>query len=581
MNYTENLTRYTANFIDELAGNGMTDVVISPGSRSTPLALTFREHPSIKDWIVIDERSAGFFALGLAKKTNRPVALVCTSGTAAANYYPAVVEAFYSRVPLLVLTADRPHELRQVGAPQAIEQIKMYGDYVKWFHEMAVPEATPQMLGYARRKAAQAFAYTEQANKGPVQVNFPFREPLAPDFTLPDIWNTEMDNKRTGMNRIEGIKHLPDEQVEEIAALFSSSQKGLLVCGPEMNGDFAASVCQLAKSWNIPVLADPLSQLRTGVHEKSHVIEAYDAFLRDAEIRAQLQPDYIIRFGAMPVSKAYLFFVKEHKTIPQFVVEEDEGFRDPTGNDTAYIYTDPKQLCQQLIAKAPDEQHHGAWLQEWQSYNNIAKHHLLSGEETQVTEGEAVRGIAEVIPDNTTLYVGNSMAVRDVDSFFMVSSKPVSILCNRGANGIDGVISSAVGAAAAGTRVTLLIGDLSFFHDMNGLLAAKQYQLPITIVLVNNNGGGIFSYLPQANDKKHFEAIFGTPADLPFEKAGELYGADYTVVSTESTLKTQLQHSYQQPGLSIIELKTDRDENTQWHRDKWDRIMTEIKEGWQ
>ncbi|WP_212927722.1 2-succinyl-5-enolpyruvyl-6-hydroxy-3-cyclohexene-1-carboxylic-acid synthase [Oceanobacillus sp. J11TS1] len=581
MNYTESLTRYTANFVDELVKNGMTDVVISPGSRSTPLALVFSEHPSIKEWIVIDERSAGFFALGLAKKTNRPVALVCTSGTAAANYYPAVVEAFYSRVPLLVMTADRPHELRQVGAPQAIEQIKIYGDYVKWFHEMAIPEGTDVMLRYARQKAAQAFAYTEQGNKGPVQVNFPFREPLTPDFTLSDIWSTTSDMKTSGVSRVEGMKHLADEHVKELITLLASSQKGLIVCGPQTDRNFAEHVCQLAQHWNIPILADPLSQIRTGAHHKEHVIEGYDAFLRDAEIRKKLQADYIIRFGAMPVSKAYLFFIKEQRNTPQFVVEEHEGFRDPSGNDTVYIYADPKQLCEQLTNNTSDKVDSADWLSEWQKYNQIAKHHLLAGEEEQITEGEAVRGIAEIIPDESVLYVGNSMAVRDVDSFFMASSKNVPILCNRGANGIDGVISSAVGAAASGERVTLLIGDLSFFHDMNGLLAAKQYQLPITIVLVNNNGGGIFSFLPQANDKKHFEALFGTPVDLSFEKVGDLYGADYKLVSTEGALKTQLKQSYQQPGVSIIEVRTDRDENAIWHREKWDQIMTEIKEGWQ
>ncbi|GGP13854.1 2-succinyl-5-enolpyruvyl-6-hydroxy-3-cyclohexene-1-carboxylic-acid synthase [Oceanobacillus neutriphilus] len=581
MNYTESLTRYTANFVDELVKNGMTDVIISPGSRSTPLALIFSEHPSIKEWIVIDERSAAFFALGLAKKTNRPVALVCTSGTAAANYYPAIVEAFYSRVPLLVLTADRPHELRQVGAPQAIEQIKMYGDYVKWFHEMAIPEGSAQMLRYSRQKAAQAFAYTEQGNKGPVQVNFPFREPLTPDFTLPDIWGTKRNENTSGISRMEGKKYLAAENVRELTDLFGSSQKGLLVCGPQLDTDFAESVCQLAQHWNIPVLADPLSQVRTGAHNKNQVIEGYDAFLRDPDIRERLKPDYIIRFGAMPVSKAYLFFIKEHGDIPQFIVEENEGFRDPSGNDTVYIYADSKQVCNQLLENSSDKQNNEKWLSEWLKYNQIAKQHLLSGEEAQVTEGEAVRGIAEVIPDNTTLYVGNSMSIRDVDSFFMTASKNVSILCNRGANGIDGVISSAVGAAASGERVTLLIGDLSFFHDMNGLLAAKQYQLPITIVLVNNNGGGIFSFLPQANDKKHFEALFGTPVDLPFEKGGELYGAEYTAASTESELKMQLKQSYENNGLSIIEVRTDRAENAAWHRDKWDRIIEEIKEGWE
>lgn len=577
MNYTESLTRYTANFVDELAENGVENVVISPGSRSTPLALVFSEYANIKEWIIIDERSAAYFALGLAKKTNYPVVLLCTSGTAAANYYPALIEAYYSRVPLLLITSDRPHELRQVGAPQAIEQIKMYGDYVKWFHEMATPDGSTHMLRYARQKAAQSVLNTKIGNAGPVHLNMPFKEPLIPDFTLPSIWKID-EQQLHSFNYLEGKKLLSEQNIASFIELLNISQKGLIVCGPQMDEIFVESVCAFSAKWSLPVLADPLSQVRCGSHTKENIIEAYDAILRDSEIRNSLQPDFIIRFGAMPVSKAYSFFVQEHRNTMQYIVEENEGFRNPSGNSVTFIYADPNIFCRQIAEKSINEHQASSWLEKWKKLNQIAKRHLLDGKEEQITEGEVVRTIAIAIPDNSTLFVGNSMAVRDVDSFFMTSPKKVSIIGNRGANGIDGVISSAVGASAAGERVTLLIGDLSFYHDMNGLLEAKQYELPITIVLVNNNGGGIFSFLPQVENKKYFETLFGTPLDLSFHHVASLYKANYSSASSADSLESLLLESYQQKGLSIIEVQTNRDSNTLWHQKKWTEILKEIKE---
>ncbi|MFD1333977.1 2-succinyl-5-enolpyruvyl-6-hydroxy-3-cyclohexene-1-carboxylic-acid synthase [Oceanobacillus iheyensis] len=575
MDYTEKLTRYVANFVDELAKSGVTDVVVSPGSRSTPLALVFTEHPSIKEWIIVDERSAAFFALGLAKKSNRAVAIVCTSGTAAANYYPAIVEAHYSRVPLLVLTADRPHELRHIGAPQTIEQIKMYGDYTKWFHEMAMPEASDKMLHYVRNKASHAKHVAEEGNPGVVHLNFPLREPLTPNFSLDAIWSTESYTRQNIMQ--EGTKQLTTNQLQILLEEVGPNKKGLFVCGPQADAEFADAVTSLAGKWGIPVVADPLSQLRTGQHHKDNVIDGYDAFLREAEIRQELKPDYIIRFGAMPVSKSYLFYVMENVETQQYVIEPNEGIRDHSSNQTTFLFADPTTLCQQLEQMTVvDQDVSTAWLKTWQEMNQIAKHYLLEGVEEQITEGEAVRGLAEVIPDGSTLYVGNSMAIRDVDTFYMTSPKTINILANRGANGIDGMVSSGVGASADNERVTLLLGDLSLFHDMNGLFAAKHYKLPITIVLINNNGGGIFSFLPQAKDKRHFEALFGTPMDLSFEQVAKLYEANYNHVKTEEQLKAALYESYQLDGLSIIEVKTDREQNVQWHQAKWQLIKEAI-----
>src|SRR5699024_9155743 len=307
MEHIEHLTRYTAHFVEELVRSGVTDVVISPGSRSTPLAMTMVEHSSLKAWVIIDERSAAFFALGLAKATERPVAIVCTSGTAAANYFPAVVEAHYSRVPLIVLTADRPHELRDVGAPQAIEQIKLYGDYVKWFQEMALPEATSNMLNYVRSKAVRAVYLAAEGNAGPVHLNFPFREPLVPDFTLENLWGKQ-DNLNNSYHAITtGKKELSDYQLEQIVDQLKNKKRGLIVCGPQVEKEFAQAISSLAFEWGLPILADPLSQVRSGNHFKDYVIEGYDAILRNETVRKQLKPDFIIRFGAMPVSKAYLF----------------------------------------------------------------------------------------------------------------------------------------------------------------------------------------------------------------------------------------------------------------------------------
>ncbi|AXI09834.1 2-succinyl-5-enolpyruvyl-6-hydroxy-3-cyclohexene-1-carboxylic-acid synthase [Oceanobacillus zhaokaii] len=581
MEHTEILTRYTANFVDELVKSGITDVVISPGSRSTPLALTFTEHPSIKEWVIIDERSAAFFALGIAKQTKQAVALICTSGTAAANYFPAIVESHYSRVPLIVITADRPHELRGVGAPQAIEQVKLYGDYVKEFHEMALPEGTPEMLNYVRNKAAHAVYIAQEGNPGPVHLNFPLREPLNPDFSLEAIWEpTGYGNyERIYQESLDGRKRLTTTQIQLLIEKLQSKKKGVIVCGPQVDDDFADAITALAAKWGLPILADPLSQVRSGKHDKNNIIESYDAFLRNATIRKQLKPEFIIRFGAMPVSKAYLFYLKENKDVMQFTIENSAGYREPTGNITEFIFADAVSLCKDLLSQSPEIGFDEKWLQAWQDMNHIAKKHLLADVEDKITEGEAVRALVDVTPESSSVYVANSMPIRDFDTFMLTTDKSFTVLANRGANGIDGLLSSGIGAATAGNPVTIVSGDLSFFHDMNGLLAAKHYQLNVTILLINNNGGGIFSFLSQANDKKHFEALFGTPLNIDFKHAVNMYGGKYILAKTEAELKELLKKSYQENGLHVIEIQTDRTDNVDWHRGKWLAIEQEILKG--
>lgn len=570
MNHTEQLTRYTANFIDELVCSGLHHVVISPGSRSTPLAMLIREHQEMKEWILVDERSAAFFALGMAKKHKSPVALVCTSGTAAANYFPAIVEARYGRIPLVVLTADRPHELRGVGAPQTIEQIHLYGNYVKDFQEMALPESSNAMLKYVRQRASRAVRIAKEGTQGPVHINFPLREPLVPDFTLENMWGRQ---DKPYNNYHAGEKRLNRQQMEQLAMELAGRKKGLIVCGPQVDGALTALLYQLCETLQVPLLADPTSQCRAGAGNKDNIIANYDAILKDKTMRTGLRPDYILRFGAMPVSKSYLFFIKEHEDCIQYVVEPEDAIREPTNHRSNYLLSESKELCKDLLLELAPKQTEASWLRRWQGYERVAAQIVTLDEGIDLTEGEAVKVVCQHLPDKSDLFVANSMPVRDLDTFFMPTEKEVFVHANRGASGIDGITSSALGVAAAtGERVTLIIGDLSFYHDLNGLLAAKQYELDMTIVLINNNGGGIFSFLPQANEEKHFEALYGTPLHIDFEKAVTMYGGNFTRVTEKSVLMDALGQSYLTKGLSVIEVCTERRENKAWHLKLWEKV---------
>ncbi|WP_431804428.1 2-succinyl-5-enolpyruvyl-6-hydroxy-3-cyclohexene-1-carboxylic-acid synthase [Halobacillus andaensis] len=575
MEHTAALTKYMTNFVDQLSYSGVQDVVISPGSRSTPLALTFREHGEFKYWINLDERSAAFFALGIAKEQQKPVALVCTSGTAAANYYPAIVEAYYSRVPLLVLTADRPHELRDVGAPQAIEQNHMFGGYVKWFHDLALPE--DRLVPYVRKQALRAISESASGHPGPVHLNIPLREPLVPDFSIPGIWR---NHTRPVPHYIQGNASLTKEQSAIFKELLWSGQKGLIVCGPQANQQLPDLIAKLASKAGLPVLADPLSQLRSGGHDKRNVIESYDALLRSDTFKELNKPDFIIRFGAMPVSKAYLQWIQMHGSdIEHFVIDEFSSYREPSGVPTAFIYADPVDFCRQLTGELGEDGKNSHWLEKWRGLNTEAKKIMLSSPDDTLNEGHAVVFLSEAIPEESVLFAGNSMPIREVDSFFTASPKNITMMANRGANGIDGVVSTALGTAASGRKTTLILGDLSFFHDLNGLLIAKQNKINITIIVINNDGGGIFSYLPQASQSHHFEELFGTPTGLDFQKVVSMYGGTHRVVKDWSAYKEALSLSYEEEGLSVVEVITDRNNQVTFHREKWNQV-NELVETW-
>lgn len=574
MSHQESLTAYLAAFVAELFNTGITDVVVSPGSRSTPMAMVMAEHPELKVHIHVDERSAAFFALGIAKATNRPVAILCTSGTATANYFPAIVEARYSRVPLLVLTADRPHELREVGAPQAIDQIHLYGHHVKWFAEMAPPENSTDIIRYARTACARAAAIAAEAPAGPVHLNFPFREPLIPKL---DENLFQMAERPKGYVKVHnGDLTISSGRFKEIAEKLMGKGKGIIVCGNIADGQFAEVVTKLAAALKFPIIADPLSQLRSGTHSREDIIDAYDTFLRNDDAKSFLKPDIILRFGAMPVSKALTIFIKDNPGAEQIVVDGGGGWRDPGLLSTDMIFCNETIFCKELLGYTSDQPEAG-YLESWKQINALTKQNMASiNDISELSEGKLFYQIAQLLPEGAALFVGNSMPIRDLDSFFLLNDKSIKVMANRGANGIDGTVSTALGASLYMKPLYLILGDLTFFHDLNGLFAAKRYGLDITIILVNNNGGGIFSFLPQSEHPKHFELLFGTPLDIEFEHAVKMFDGRFTKIADWDHFGSEMKKTAEISGINVLEIATNRDRNRDEHRGLWRSVSQEI-----
>jgi len=636
MKRTEALYVYLNAFIEELSRNGVRHVVYCPGSRSTPLALRLIEHPRLRCWLHLDERSAAFFALGMAKRLREPVALLCTSGTAAVNFAPAVVEAHYARVPLLLLTADRPPELRDAGAPQTIDQLHLFGRHVRWFLDMALPEGEPELLRYVRTVAAKAVAAATGPHAGPVHLNFPFREPLIPDPPAQETahpWSGDRmgtdGNQQGAAGTVRGANMAPyaavtagvpviaDDALERLADLLTAAERGVIVCGPQTDPGFSAAVVQLAERLQFPLLADPLSQVRCGRHSLAAVVDAYDALLRAPSFVEKAKPDIVLRFGGLPVSKPLLQYLQRYADVPQLVVDVTPVWSDPAFSASEVLLADAADLCRRLAAKleeragrlpqtaaAPDRDEaamvenlrpadeRGAWwLSWWRAANRRARQVMAKEMAVQIKaagggadaagllfEGRIFQELASLLPEGCVLFAGNSMPVRDLDSFFPALEKELAFFANRGANGIDGVVSSALGASAAGDSPALLvIGDLSFYHDLNGLLAAKLHRLNLTVVLVNNDGGGIFSFLPQANHPRHFEALFGTPHGLDFAPAVAMYGGRHVRAASWEQFAREVRKGLAEGGLHVIEVRSRREDNARRHRRLWEMVARELE----
>lgn len=586
--YNEHLAVVTA-FTLELQAAGVRHVVVSPGSRSAPLTIASARCAGLSVWNILDERSAAFFALGLARGERTPTALICTSGTAAANYLPAVVEAYYSRVPLLLLTADRPPEGRGIGGNQTIEQRALYGSFVKWTYEMPVPEATPALITHARVIACRAVSLAVSDVQGPVHLNWPLREPLLPPVPNEDFERSQFsfDTNQRGARPLIAVRvgRRDDEAgARAVADAYCKTSRGLIVCGPRDDEPTARAAIALARRTGWPLLADPLSQAR--MHPDVHVgvIAGYDTLLRvwDSEQRLAAAPDVIVRVGATPTSKVLGECLALWREARQIVVDENAQWSDPALSATDFLQVEPAAWLAQLAAVWSDASTATGTLTEsttyaqlWQTAEQViceATSNFIA-ETDDLTEGRLIVELADALPESSWLFVGNSMPVRDLDSFLPRSNKMLRILANRGASGIDGVVSSALGTAVAateaGTHCTLVLGDLSFLHDMGGLLAATDYAISLTIIVIHNDGGGIFSFLPPAT-QTDVAMHFATPhGGVDLQHAARLYRGRYALVTSGSQFRDELTLARQEPGFTLLEVRTDKADNVAWHRQLW------------
>ena len=569
MSNRETLTNYVYTLVNGLIQAGVQDVVVSPGSRSTPLAYAFAsKSQELSLYRQVDERSAGFFALGIAKAKGRPVVLLCTSGTAAANYFPAIVEAKYARVPLIVITADRPHELREVGAPQTINQVHIYGENVKWSAEFPIPDDASQTLPYIEHHVVRAAAIAMASPMGPVHLNVPFREPLLINF------NEEAGaSKRYVQSFISPLAPslAAMRQLEKIVA---SAERGLLVVGELSNGSDMAGLWTFIRAVKWPVLVESLSNLRTNIPKDCipYIVSTYDAILKHDAFRYTVKVDTLIRFGAQPVSKFLMQFIAASEPSVYVVVDEDPMFRDSISKATHFIHANVGQWLASLQIESREQ---GDYLALWQQAETIATARVEAYPSWSTDEGAQVAAMLEAIPAGSDLFVSSSMPVRDIDTFLMKTDKDIRILANRGANGIDGVVSTALGYSAANPQrpMYLLIGDLALLHDSNAFIATRYQKCQLHVIVMNNDGGGIFSYLPQAKVTEHYEELFGTPTAITFEQLAGLYELEYSAVHDCTQLKEAMKRNKQ---LQLIEVFTNRVENTAAHRKLWQQIAEDL-----
>jgi 2-succinyl-5-enolpyruvyl-6-hydroxy-3-cyclohexene-1-carboxylate synthase len=501
-------------FVDELVRCGLRHAVTSPGSRNAPLSLTLAGRSDLEAVSVLDERCAGFFALGMAKATGRPVAVTCTSGTAAANLHPAVIEAHEARVPLIVLTADRPPELREVGAGQSIDQLKLYGDAVNWFVEVGTHEPGRATAVHYRALACRAYWSALGERPGPVHLNFPLREPLAPEPEPMDAadWAGRPDGRPwTELRQHTAAPHADD--VQELAARIAAEPRGVIVCGPTSEA-IAEPAARLAAACGWPLLAEPTSGVRCGPHDRSHVVAHYDVLLRVERFATEHAPGLVLRLGDMPTSKPLRAWLAQ---APQVVLDPHAAWHDPTRQAELLLRADAAPALDALAAAVEMRGVDGSsgWVEEWRAADAVVPAELAGAPDG--FEPKILAGLEPELPDGAIVWLSSSMPVRDVEAYFPSSAKRLRFLANRGANGIDGVVSTAAGAAlASGAPVWLLTGELALLHDIGGLLAARRAQAGLQIVCLDNGGGAIFDFLPVAEhaDRALYEEHIATPAGV-------------------------------------------------------------------
>ena len=558
------MNEYIAALVDEFYQLGVRHAVFSPGSRSTTMAMLFKEHEGFETYMNIDERSASFMALGIAKAHKEPTVLVCTSGSAVSHYLPAVLEAQYSGVPLIVLSADRPHTLLHVGAPQTVDQHKIFGTAVNYFEELAVPQEA-HYYTYPRQVARKAYMKAMDTKKGPVHINVPLFEPLVPELSR--------NHFEAGRSSFKVVK----PNYSDIFAcgegnnLLERYERILILAGPQIDIDEAEMIRSFGESLQAPILADPLSNIR-GCGTSKVVISTYDALLAGQAFWHELKPDCVIQFGQIVVSKRVQQMVASWDNVEYIEVNATMDSMNPTGKTTMHIQASIDVFTNLYGVKNDSP----AYLGKWQHLETAGKQKLGKAiEEPSCFEGRTIRELQQHISDNAQVLIANSMSIRDFDYFWFSGESKAVLYGNRGVNGIDGTISTALGLAANGRPTYLVTGDLSLFHDLNGLAVAKTHNLNLTIILHNNDGGGIFEYLPQKGTK-HFDYLFSTSQGLDYSGAAKLYGCGYTKISSPNELSFVLAKIGQESGVHIIEIPTNREYSRELHK-KYTKVSVDME----
>ena len=580
------MNEYIAALVDEFYQLGVRHAVFSPGSRSTTMAMLFKEHEGFETYMNIDERSASFMALGIAKAHKEPTVLVCTSGSAVAHYLPAILEAQYSGVPLIVLSADRPHTLLHVGAPQTVDQHKIFGTAVNYFEELAVPQES-HYYTYPRQVARKAYMKAMDTKKGPVHINVPLFEPLVPELSrnhfeagrssfkvvkpnYSSVFGCDNRNNLPHINNATDIAH-GNDGTKEINDLLERYERILILAGPQIDIDEAETICSFGEALQAPILADPLSNVR-GCDTSKVVISTYDALLARQALWYELKPDCVIQFGQIVVSKRVQQMIASWTDVEYIEVNPTMDSMNPTGKTTMHMQASIDVFTNLYGVKNDSP----AYLGKWQHLETAGKQKLGTAiEEPSCFEGRTIRELQQHISDNAQVLIANSMSIRDFDYFWFSGESKAVLYGNRGVNGIDGTISTALGLAANGRPTYLVTGDLSLFHDLNGLAVAKTHNLNLTIILHNNDGGGIFEYLPQKGTK-HFDYLFSTSQGLDYSGAAKLYGCDYTKISSPDELSSVLANVSQETGVHIIEIPTNREYSRELHK-KYTKVSVDME----
>ncbi len=562
--------------VETLQRLGLTTAVICPGSRSTPLAVAFAQNEKIEAIPVLDERSAAFFALGIAKKSGLPVAVVCTSGTAGANFYPAIIEARESRVPLLILTADRPPELRDCHSGQTIDQVKLYGNYPNWQAELAVPVLDMGMLRYLRQIIVYAWERSQTPTPGSVHLNIPFRDPLAPipQFDAQTFQSQLTEDFFTSIAPITNYQlPITNYSIQE----WLQWDKGIIIAGvaqPAKPEEYVKAIAHLSHTLKYPVLAEGLSPLRNYADLNPYLISSYDLILRSPQLAQQLTPEIVIQIGDLPTSKELREWLQIAQP-RQWIIDKSDHNLDPLHGQTTHLRLSIEQLIS--VLPSPPSKQEIPYLDLWCNLEAKVRSAIdqKMANQNDIFESKTAWLLSEILPQGTPIFIANSMPVRDVEFFWKPNNLAIQPFCNRGANGIDGTLSTALGIAHRNQSSVMLTGDLALLHDTNGFLLRNKFRGHLTIILINNNGGGIFEMLPIAKFEPPFEEFFATPQDIDFAQLCATYGVEHQLVTDWEKFKYLL-NPLPIGGIRVLELRTNRKADARWRQDNLKKFSSSI-----